>query len=244
MRQLILILIFFQMFSITMKASDGVILLHGLCRSASSMDRIAKALDNSGFIVVNQGYLSRNGTIEALSELAIHEALNDPRLSGCSKINFVTHSLGGILVRSYFKRHRDERLSRVVMLGPPNCGSEVVERIGHWWLFKVLNGPAGSELGTDRDSTPNQLGSVDFELGVIAGDRSINWINSLMIDGSDDGKVSVERTRVEGMKEQVIVHLTHPFLMKRKQVIDLTIGFLKNGNFGMESTERIVDGDI
>jgi pimeloyl-ACP methyl ester carboxylesterase len=222
------------MFPASVNASEGVILLHGLCRRSSSMQKMAKALEASGFIVVNQSYPSREGSIEELSEQAIGEALDDPRLSGCGKIHFVTHSLGGILVRSYFKRHHTERLGRVVMLGPPNRGSEVVDRIGRWGLFKALNGPAGSELGTNPDSTPNQLGGVDFELGVIAGDRSINWINSAMIDGPDDGKVSVERTRVDGMKDHIVVHVTHPFLMKRKRVIDLTIKFLKFGSFAIE----------
>jgi hypothetical protein len=94
-----------------------------------------------------------------------------------------------------------------------------------------LNGPAGGELGTEADSVPNKLGPVNFELGVIAGDRSINWINSCMIEGSDDGKVSVERTRVVGMKEHVVVHATHPFLMKDNTAIAHTIRFLKAGTF-------------
>jgi hypothetical protein len=117
------------------------------------------------------------------------------------------------------------------MLGPPNQGSEVVDELGTWWIFRKLNGPAGGELGTEADSVPNKLGPVNFELGVIAGDRSINWINSCMIEGSDDGKVSVERTRVVGMKEHVVVHATHPFLMKDNTAIAHTIRFLKAGTF-------------
>jgi hypothetical protein len=94
-----------------------------------------------------------------------------------------------------------------------------------------VNGPAGCELGTDLDSTPNKLGPVDFELGVIAGDRSINWINSLMIHGKNDGKVSVERTQVAGMKELLVVHVPHPFLMRNTGVIGSTLRFLRYGDF-------------
>jgi hypothetical protein len=166
-----------------------------------------------------------------LSDVVIDRALADPKMQSCSRIHFVTHSLGGILVRSYFRRHDSGKLGRVVMLGPPNQGSEVVDRLGGWWLFRKLNGPAGSELGTDPDSTPNMLGPVDFELGVIAGDRSINWINSLMINGKNDGKVSVERTKVAGMKELLVVHLAHPFLMRNKAVIGYTLSFLKHEYF-------------
>ena len=213
-------------------AEDGVILLHGLCRTDSSMKKMAASLEEAGFTVLNVAYPSRTAAIEKLSDDAIGPALQNPVLKDCAKIHFVTHSLGGILVRSYFKRHACERLGRVVMLGPPNQGSEVVDALKTWYLFQKLNGPAGNELGTDAASAPNGLGPVTFECGVIAGDRSINWINSLaMIDGRDDGKVSVERTKVEGMKEHLVVHTTHTFMMRNKKVIASTIHFLKEGTF-------------
>lgn len=217
--------------SVFVHAKEGVILLHGLCRTSSSMKQMQMALEEEGYRVRNIEYPSREADIKVLSELAIGRALEDPVFESCAKIHFVTHSLGGILVRSYFARHEHPRLGRVVMLGPPNRGSEVVDAIGSWWLFKKLNGPAGNELGTVSGSTPNQLGPVTFELGIIAGDRSINWINSRMIEGRDDGKVSVENTRIEGMREQVVVHATHPYIMKNKQVIAYCIQFLKSGSF-------------
>ncbi len=149
----------------------------------------------------------------------------------------MTHSLGGILVRCYFSRNDEPRLGRVVMLGPPNKGSEVVDVLKDWSLFRKINGPAGSELGTGSRSVPKRLGPVTFELSVIAGDRSINWINSLMIPGPDDGKVSVESTKVDGMKEHVVVHRTHPCIMKAKESIELTIRFLRSGSFKKTLTE-------
>ena len=150
-------------------------------------------------------------------------ALADPRLQSATRVHFVTHSLGGILVRSYFAEQADPRLGRVVMLGPPNQGSEVVDRLGSWWLFGRLNGPAGRQLGTGPDSVPNSLGPVGFELGVIAGNRSINWVNSLMIPGANDGKVSVARTRVDGMREHLVLPVSHPFLMRHPRVIEATL---------------------
>ncbi|MEJ1971551.1 MAG: hypothetical protein WDM96_03275 [Lacunisphaera sp.] len=109
-----------------------------------------------------------------------------------------------------------------------------MDRLGDLALFSAINGPAGRELGTAADSLPNRLGPVHFELGVIAGDRSINWINSLMIDGPDDGKVSVARTRVAGMKDHLVLHATHPYLMKNKQAIAQTIQFLRQGQFARD----------
>lgn len=212
--------------------ADGVILLHGLARSAVSMGKLETRLADAGYVVVNIDYPSRTAGIGKLSEEVINTALADPRLRSCEKIHFVTHSLGGILVRAYIAKFQITKLGRVVMLGPPNQGSEVVDRIGPWKLFKCINGPAGGELGTGPDSLPNRLGPVDFDLGVIAGNRSINWINSTMIEGPDDGKVSVERTKVAGMKEHVVFRVTHPMMMKNRAVIDATLRFLATGSFG------------
>jgi pimeloyl-ACP methyl ester carboxylesterase len=213
------------------QATEGVILLHGLCRTSASMNKMAATLTAAGYYVKNVAYPSRTAPIEKLSEDTITRALADPQLQTCAHIHFVTHSLGGLLVRSYYERHPPGKLGRVVMLGPPNQGSEVVDKLGNWWLFQKINGPAGCELGTSPDSTPNKLGPVNFELGVIAGDRSINWINSLMIKGKDDGKVSVARSQVQGMKDFHIVHVAHPFLMRNPQVIASTLRFLQSGHF-------------
>lgn len=225
------IIILAAMWSAQAIAMDGVVLLHGLCRSGASMRPLAAALAAAGYGVENVDYASRGAGIEALSEAAIGEALRSPRLAGCQRVHFVTHSLGGILVRCYFARHRDPRLGRVVMLGPPNQGSEVVDHLKDWRIFQAINGPAGGELGTDRDSVPCRLGPVTFELGVIAGDRSVNWINSWMIPGRDDGKVSVASTRVAGMNDHLVVHATHPFMMKNRRVIAATLRFLATGSF-------------
>ena len=150
---------------------------------------------------------------------------------GEDRVNFVTHSMGGILVRGWLAKDRPANLGRVVMLGPPNQGSEVVDRLGTLPIFRMINGPAGGELGTGTDSTPNRLGAANFCVGIIAGDRSINWINSMMIPGSDDGKVSIERTKLEGMTDHIAIHATHPFLMRNKTSIRQTIHFLRHGKF-------------
>ena len=188
-------------------------------------------LRERGYAVVNVDYPSRSDSVGRLAEAALGRALSDPALRDVSTVHVVTHSMGGILLRSYLARHEVPRLGRVVMLGPPNRGSEVVDRLGHWWLFRRLNGPAGSELGTGADSTPNRLGPVSFELGVLAGNRSINPLLSLLIPGPDDGKVSVERTRVDGMKEHRVVPVSHPFLMRDRRVIEATCRFLRTGTF-------------
>lgn len=213
-------------------ASEAVILLHGLCRTDRSMAKMASALESAGYVVLNVNYPSRTSTLQDLAETVIAGALENSAITNASKIHFVTHSLGGILVRQYLKSNTIAHLGRVVMLGPPNQGSEVVDKLGDFALFEAIHGPSGKQLGTAADSIPNQLGAVNFELGIIAGDRSINWINSLtMIDGADDGKVSVKRTKVAGMADHIVIHATHPYLMRNKQAIRETIQFLDTGRF-------------
>jgi len=213
-------------------AQEEVILLHGLCRTSRSMSKMEHALTDAGFKVRNVDYPSRSAPVGKLADDTIGKAVADCENDGATKIDFVTHSLGGILVRSYLARHTIPNLGRVVMLAPPNQGSEIVDKLGWLFLFKWINGPAGNELGTDKNSVPNKPGPANFPVGIIAGDRSINWINSLfLIPGRDDGKVSVERTKLAGMTDHIVLHATHPFIMRNREAIRQTIQFLRNGNF-------------
>lgn len=198
------------------------------------MEPMAKTLREAGHHTLNLSYPSRKDGITALADAYLAPAIEACRQDGAKTIHIVTHSLGGLLVRDYLSRHQVPELGRVVMLAPPNQGSEVVDRIGHWRLFKALNGPAGQELGTAKDGAPKALGPVDFPLGIIAGDRSINLINSRMIPGRDDGKVSIEGTKVEGMSDHIVIHRTHPMIMKRRDTMSLTLRFLESGSFSSE----------
>ena len=208
---------------------ESVILLHGLARGPRSMLPLQHALEGQGYRVENVGYASRHAPVETLAEQAIAPALN--KCSQARRVHFVTHSLGGILVRQYLRQHSVENLGRVVMLGPPNRGSEVVDRLGTWPGFHFINGDAGMQLGVAADSLPNQLGAAAFELGVIAGNRSINPLLSLVIPGDNDGKVSVSNTRLEGMQDHLVMPVTHPLMMRDKRVIAQVIHFLKTGAF-------------
>lgn len=209
--------------------AECAILLHGLARSANSMNEMADKLADAGYNTVNLGYPSRDFSVEILAEKAIEPALT--RCRGSEAINFVTHSLGGILVRQYLENHNIANLNRVVMLGPPNQGSEVVDKLRDAPGFHWLNGDAGLQLGTDPQSIPNRLGPANFDVGIIAGNMSINWILSLLIPGDDDGKVSIERSKLTGMDDHIVMSTTHPMMMKNNDVIDQVIYYLRHGNF-------------
>jgi hypothetical protein len=199
------------------------------------MSKLEDALQLSGFNTVNAGYPSRDYRVEDLATIAI-----EPALAQCPKgdsLYFVTHSLGGILVRQYLSAHRLPQLKRVVMLGPPNKGSETVDKLAAIPGFNMINGRAGKQLGTDSDSIPNTLGPADFDVGIIAGDRTVNFLLSTLIPGQDDGKVSVDSTKLAGMTDHIQLATTHTFMMKNDQVIAQVIYYLENGHFSLPATQ-------
>ena len=227
----VLTLLFMALFSIEVLSAECVILLHGLARTAHSMTELETKLIHEGYFVANVDYPSRKKKIQELSQIAVNDGLNQCRQSKASPVNYVTHSLGGILVRQFYKNHRTSNVKRVVMLGPPNNGSEVVDTLKHLPGYELINGPAGMELGTSITDVPKWLGPVNFELGVIAGTRSINLLLSTFLPNPDDGKVSVESAKVEGMCGFIMLPVSHPFLMTNDSVIIEVISFLKSGVF-------------
>lgn len=211
--------------------AEAIVLLHGLKRTCNSMNKAGKVLASYGYKVVNASYPSTKQKIEPLALQCIGQAVKICEASQARKIHFLTHSLGGILIRYYLSVESIDKLGRVVMLAPPNRGSEIVDKLGNWRLFYLLNGPAGLQLGTDPDSLPNRLGTVNFEVGVIAGDKTVNPILSLLFQEENDGKVTVSRARVEGMQDFIVLPFSHTFIMRRDQVILQALHFIQQGRF-------------
>lgn len=212
-----------------MTKRESVILLHGLARSSRCMDRLEKALQQAGYHTVNIDYPSTSATVEALSISVIANAL--AQTESFDTVHFVTHSLGGMLLRYYLTKRHIPALGRVVMLAPPNQGSQLVDWLKRFRLFHCLLGPAASQLGTAKDSLVHQLPSASCELGVIAGNQAVNLLCSPLLPKPNDGTVSVENTKLAGMRDHITLPATHPLIMRNKQVIQQVLVFLRSGHF-------------
>ncbi|MCP4427732.1 MAG: alpha/beta hydrolase [Chloroflexi bacterium] len=210
---------------------DYVVLLHGLARTARSMFKLERAFQGLGFGVVNLTYPSRKYPIEKLSQLAIESALAKCNRKRNAQVHFVTHSLGGILVRYFLENTNFPKLGRVVMIAPPNKGSHLVDKLGRCPGFKAINGPAGMQLGTDSHSIPAQMGAVAYPVGVIAGAQSVNLFLSQFLPSVNDGRVTTENTKIEGMADYIEVASSHPFIIQNTNVVRQATHFIRYGVF-------------
>ena len=221
--------------------AECVVLLHGLGRLSNSMSELETKLAPAGYSVSNIKYPSRSYPIDVLALDAIGRGLAQCRSEGPGEIHFITHSLGGILLRYYLLENTISELGRVVMLGPPNQGSEIVDGLLPLPGFGFIGGPAGVALGTGEGSIIDRLGPVEFDLGIIAGSTNINPLEFLFIAGPSDSIVSIESTKVRGMNAHIVLPVTHTFMMRNNEVIEQAIHYLKTGSFILESIDEEFD---
>ena len=210
--------------------NESVILLHGLGDVKLSMLKLEIALKEEGYTTKNIGYSSNGETIESLAEKELSEIVERYKKIGFDKIHFVTHSMGGLIVRCYLQDHELPEGSRIVMLSPPNKGSEVADHFKESKFYNLIVGDVGQELATDSNIL-SELKQIIPEIGIIAGDKSTNSYFSKIIPGEDDGRVAVDNTKLTEMKDFMIVHSTHLTIKYNDEVIRQTVFFLQNGKF-------------
>lgn len=209
-------------------SGKAVILIHGIGRSSKSFSIMAKSLREDGYTIVGFDYPSTRLSLPKLTKF-LHSVLQS--LDGIESIDLVCHSMGGLLVRTYLMDHSEPRFRRLVMLGVPNKGARMADRLKSNPLFRAVLGPAGQQLVSDKDGLISRLPTPDFEFGVIAGGRSAVRGYNPLIPGDNDSTVSVSSTRLPGAQDFVMFPVIHSFLMTDKRCITATRSFLKTGRF-------------
>jgi hypothetical protein len=184
--------------------------------------------------VHNLGYPSRRAPIEELAEDVGHRV---SRLAGEGTVDVVTHSMGGIVLRAAVASGvvPAESVRRVVMLAPPNHGSELADRLKGYRIYRLALGPAGQQIGTGEHSVPLRLPAPPFEVGIIAGRRAVNPLFARVLGDESDGKVTVASAQVDGMRELVVVDRSHTFIMWAPDVLAHIFSFLDTGRFVTET---------
>lgn len=212
---------------------ETVVLLHGLGLGSWAMKRFETALKRDAYRVVNLSYPSRRVPLERLADDWLPRVLRESGADTVPRLHFVTHSMGGILLRLYLRDHAAAQLGRAVMLAPPNAGSEVVDRLIDFPPFNWIASVNGRRLGTDEDSLPRSLSPWTHtgQLGIIAGNRSFNPLFSAWLPGPSDGKVAVSSARLAGMSDFLVLPHSHTWLQWRSDTIAQTRTFLRIGRF-------------
>ncbi len=216
---------------------ECVVLLHGMGRTSFSMNSMESFLKESGYQTVSHSYPSTKLTIEKISNNIIPEFVGECNIKS-RKVHFVTHSLGGIIARYYLQSNNLPEGSRVVMLSPPNKGSEIADKFRDSTWYGWLTGPPGQQLTTDSMSLPNNLGAISYEVGIITGRSTLEPWFSRLIPGEDDGKVSVESAKLEEMKDFLVVDHAHTFIMKSSEVKSQVLAFIKYGKFQVADNKK------
>jgi pimeloyl-ACP methyl ester carboxylesterase len=222
--------------------SEGVVLLHGIGRNHRWLKRLERALRQAGYATLNLDYASRKKPLELLAA-DIDGAIRQFAGETCGPLHFVGHSMGGLLARVYIAKYRPERLGRVVMLGTPNGGSEIADHLHDFALYRAYYGPAGQQLTTRLDSALTSLPPPDYDVGVVAGNRSIAPVASLFrMPKPNDTMVSVKSSRLDGMADHVVVKASHAGLPYHGKAIEQAIAFLRAGRFKASSPPNYVCG--
>ncbi len=232
-----LILLLLVVFSRVGRASaseapaERVVLLHGFGRSGLSLWQLERFLKQAGYEVINVSYPSTILPLDQLVEEYLPRRLTERLAARGGRVHFVTHSMGGVLLRGYLRRHPPENLGRVVMLAPPNQGSEAADFWNRSRGVRLFAGPNLAALGTNPESGPRAAGPVQFDLGVIAGTKSLPLFSKLLPLEPNDGAVTVVATQVAGMSDFLTLPATHLTVKRDRHALEQTVHFLRHGHF-------------
>lgn len=218
--------------------NEHVILLHGITKSAKKMRILEQSLQKAGYLTHNINYPSTAFTLEKLAQQKLAPIVEHVSKQA-QKVHFVTHSMGGVLLRTYLMQNHPSNIERIVMIAAPNHGSEVTQFFRHWPPYQWIYGPAGQQLCiTGKESIYKHIETkpLQQEIGIIAGHWTFEFWFRWLFKGRNDGKVSVSSTKLSAMKDHLTVPFSHGNIVRSQYVARQTIRFLKLGLFARKST--------
>jgi pimeloyl-ACP methyl ester carboxylesterase len=215
-----------------MQNNESVLLLHGIARTSRHMRRLKKHFEALGYHVLSLNYPSRKFPLKDLA--AFVEGIVERQVPKDNTLHIIGYSMGGLVARAYLHRSKRENIGRVLLLATPNGGSEIADLLKKNRLYRWFYGPAGLELLTDARCREGLFGPCPAELGVIAGNATIDPFSSFVIGRANDGKVAVESAKLEGMKDMVLLRANHTFFPGNRRVIAQAEHFIQNGCFSRE----------
>lgn len=208
-----------------------VVLLHGIARSSRSMRSLEKALRKENYQILNLNYPSCKKDLIAIAAEVfqpLHPYHNNPNFT----LHFVSHSMGGLVIRKLLTLYPIHNIGRVVMIAPPNQGSEVADFLKNNILYKKFFGPAGQQLTTSYAQT-DLFEQEGVEIGVIAGCKVLDPFSHFILRGMHDGRVTVASTKLKGMRDHIIIAATHTFITYHRETVQQTLHFLKQARFAL-----------
>jgi pimeloyl-ACP methyl ester carboxylesterase len=206
-----------------------VLLVHGILRSTGTFSALERALIGTGFDAVAISYPSGRSTIEEHAE-GLARLLD--RQEGTETVSFVTHSMGGLVVRHLLARDgewkRRIEVHRIVLIAPPNRGSAIARLLKDIPAYRLIYGKAGQQL------TPAEVSrapGLKHPFAIIAGGKGDGRGFNPLLPGDDDGTVGLAETRLEGAADFLVVPEIHALISNHRETIRATIDFLKHGKF-------------
>lgn len=193
-----------------------VVLLHGFWRTSKSLSKIERVLKRKGYVVVNVNYPSKSKTIEECAEY-LKRVIEEKCVDNNKTINFITHSMGGIVLRYYLANNNLINLGRVVMSAPPNKASKWADLLCKFKIARNLLGPALGQFTSYGESILKKLPEPNYEVGIIAGKYDFT------VPGDD--------VKLKNMKDYMLVPKIHTFILDDDLAIDGAINFLEMGSF-------------
>lgn len=216
-------------FKLGPEKQEYVVLLHGIVRTYRCMRPLEKALMKAGFHVVNIDYPARKQNVQKTAD-DVYKLISPLCNIQNITIHFVTHSMGGLVIRQLLNQYSITNIDKIVMLGPPNQGSEVADFLKNNFLYQKVYGPAGQQLTTSK-AKEDPFPRINLRIGVIAGTKCLDPFCYFLLPKPHDGKVTVESTKIENMQDHIQLPVTHSFMMYNKNVISQTLQFLRKGHF-------------